>query len=194
MEKKVLVPVAEESEELETIVIVDTLRRAGAKVILSSVESHLEIHGHMGTTFLADKLIDECEGVHWDMIVCPGGKGASRLQGSPTLKRILEAHVHSSRPVGAICAAPAVVLSSLHLLKHHRATCYPSSKYQSAISNFVDQDVVVDGNFITSKGPGTALPFALQLVEVLYGESRKNDIANQMVYAGEVCDAHNNRK
>ena len=181
MPPKVLVPVADGSEEIEAVTIIDVLRRAGAQVTVASVDA-LEITASRGVKLVADCLITDCEDENFDLVVLPGGMpGAEHMRDNAVLKRILLRQHDSGGLCGAICAAPAVVLETHGLLKGRRATCHP---------NFVDQlhdacaapsRVVVDGNCITSRGPGTAMEFALKLVEVLFGRESRDAVAGPMV-------------
>ncbi len=108
--------------------------------------------------------------------------GASRLKDSSVVSRILSAQHDKGGWVAAICAAPAVVLAPLGILDGKRATCYPAPQFTSALKGYDDNsNVVVDGNVITSRGPGTGLVFSIELVRVLYGDAKATEIANQML-------------
>lgn len=174
MAQRVLVPIADGSEEIETVCIIDTLRRAGAEVTVASVSGRLQVTASRGTKIVADRLIEECLGFHYDLIALPGGMpGAEHLRDDETLIRLLKAQQAEGRAYGAICAAPAVVLLPHGLLAGHRATCFPSflDRLREAgdVEALTDR-VVIDGNVVTSQGPGTALEFALALVDVLFGD------------------------
>ncbi|MCG8639787.1 MAG: DJ-1/PfpI family protein, partial [Desulfobacterales bacterium] len=112
MEKDVLVPVAQGVEEMETITIVDILRRGGAKVTMASVDT-LDIKAAKGVEFKADTLIETCMDREFDLIVIPGGiPGADNLAASESLGTLLKKQAEQNRYYGAICASPAVVLHS----------------------------------------------------------------------------------
>jgi 4-methyl-5(b-hydroxyethyl)-thiazole monophosphate biosynthesis len=181
MAKKALVPVAEGTEELEAVTIIDVLRRGGVSVTVASVDA-LQVTCSRGVKLVADRLIGDCAREVYEVIVLPGGMpGAEHLRDCETLVRLLRRQLAQGGYLGAICASPAVVFEHHGLLSHRRATCYPSfaEKLKEAVS--VQQSVVVDGPFITSQGPGTALAFSLKLVELFFGREKAKEIAQAMV-------------
>ncbi|KAL9190845.1 hypothetical protein ACHAXT_000551 [Thalassiosira profunda] len=183
MAKRVLVPIADDSEEIETTCITDTLTRFGAEVVVASVKSGGELVCKMsrGVKMMADIPIDDATGQEWDLVALPGGMpGAEHLRDSAPLISILEKQKESGKLYGAICAAPAVVLASKGLVGEG-ATCYPAPGLLGKMSSPVGDDVVVQGNVVTSKGPGTALKFAVKLGEQLYGAEKAKAIANEML-------------
>ena len=130
MNKKVLVPVANGTEELEAIGIINTLRRAGADVTVASVQQ-LQITGCCETKIIADKLITDCINEEYDMIVLPGGlSGAEHLRDSEELTQLLKKQEESGKYYAAICAAPVVVLQHHGLLEGKKATVNPCSVRQ----------------------------------------------------------------
>ena len=167
-QKHVLVPVAQGIEEMEAITIIDVLRRAGARVTVASVD-RLDIEASRGTRFKADCMIDDCAETEFDLVVLPGGiPGAENHKNSATLKAVLTAQAENGRYFGAICASPAVVLHHHGLVTPGECTCHPGFTHMIDNGNVRDQAVVVSGNCVTSQGAGTALSFALKLVEILY--------------------------
>ena len=171
MSKKVLIPVAQGTEEMEAITIIDVLRRAGADVTVASVDD-LDIHASRGIVFKADCLIGDCMAEDWDLIALPGGiPGAENLKNSQDLARLLEKQAQANRYYGAICASPAVVLHSQGLVTPGQVTCHPGFSHLIDNGNVKDEPVVVAGNCITSKGAGTALEYALKLVELLFPQT-----------------------
>lgn len=181
MSKKVLVPIADGSEEIETACIVDVLRRADANVTVASVNK-LQVTASRGMKLVADKLISECVQNTYDLIVLPGGMpGAENLRDSKELAVMLKLQQQDGRLYAAICASPAVVLHHHGLLARRKATAYPGFAEKFENTEAIDSRVVVDGNCITSRAPGTAMEFALKLVEILYGEQKAKDIARSML-------------
>lgn len=173
--RHVLVPIADGSEEMEAVTIVDTLVRAGAAVTLASVSHSTTVLCSRGVRLVADAPLEEVvtPAGGWDLIAIPGGMpGASTLAASARLAELLRVQKAAGGWIGAICAAPAVVLAPLGLLDGgEAATCYPSAEFLSALPNPVeDVFVVTDGRLITSQGPGTVLLFSLCCVEKLYGK------------------------
>lgn len=182
--KRVLVPIADDSEEIETTCITDTLTRFGADVVVASVKPGGELVCKMsrGVKMMADIPIQEAIGQEWDLVALPGGMpGAEHLRDSAPLISILEAQKSGGKPYAAICASPAVVLASKGLVGEG-ATCYPAPGLLGKMTspNEAD-DVVVQGNVVTSKGPGTALKFAIALGEMMYGEEKAKAIAAEML-------------
>lgn len=178
----VLVPIADGSEEMEAVIIIDTLRRAGAQVTVASVEGTPTVTCSRGVRLVADGLIDDYKHQLFDAISIPGGMpGAERLRDCGTLKNLLVAQAASDRLITAICAAPAVVLEGAGLLEGRQATCHPAFLEQLSDQSKAESRVVVDGCLITSRGPGTALEFALAMVKVLFGAAKAEEVAGPMV-------------
>ena len=185
MTKQALVPIADGSEEIEAVTIIDVLRRAGVEVTVASVGvgKTKQITAARGTTIVADSFIADCANKAWDLIAVPGGiEGADHLAASEILDQLLRSQAQQGKFYAAICAAPAVVLGSKGLLADKPATSHPIF-YQSLIAKEVDTEsrVVVDGNCITSQGPGTAIDFALELVEQICGIVKREEVASPLV-------------
>lgn len=181
MPKKVLVPIADGTEEIEAVCIIDVLRRAGAFVTVVSVDG-LQITGSNGVKIVADKLISDCTGDTYDLIALPGGMpGADHLRDSKELELMLKRQQREGRLYGAICASPAVVLQRHGLLGKRKATCHPYCVDQIENKDAIEDRVVVDNGCITSRGPGTALEFAIKLVELLYDKQKAKDVALPML-------------
>lgn len=182
MSKTALVAIANSSEEIEAISVIDVLRRAGLDVTVASVEADLVVTMSRGVKIVADKKISECVSAEWDVVVIPGGMpGSTRLAESPEVTAILAAQDKRGALIAAICAAPAVVLHKHGLLTNcSKATCHPGF-FAALGSKGVKDRVVVDGHVITSRGPGTAIEFALAIVRVLCGEEKAQSVAGPMV-------------
>jgi len=164
--KRVLVPIAEDSEEIETSSITDVLTRFGADVVVASVMPELVCKMSRGLKICADITIEEASKEEWDLIALPGGMpGANHLRDSSTLVEMLKRQQEQNKLYAAVCAAPAVVLQTHGLLVGSGATCYPAPPFRSTMTNPSDDKVVVQGNVVTSQGPGTSLLFALSLGE-----------------------------
>ena len=181
MSKDVLVPIADGCEEIETACIIDVLRRADADVTVASV-GNLQVTASRGMKLVADRLIADCVNNTYDLIALPGGMpGAERLRNSNELTEMLKHQQQDGKLYAAICASPAVVLNHHGLLADRKATAYPGFAEQLANTESIESRVVVDNNCITSRGPGTAMEFALKLVEVLYGEQMAKNVADSML-------------
>jgi len=183
MPKTALVPIADGTEEMEAVILIDILRRAETEVTVASA-GELQITASRGVKIVADALIRDCAGKNYDLIVLPGGlPGAENLRDSPTLIQLLEEQRQAGRLYGAICASPAVALAHHGLLEDRKATCYPGFHDKLPDSSDAKERVVADNNCITSQGPGTALEFALVLVERLHGQEKAQAIAEQTLAA-----------
>ncbi len=181
MAKRVLVPIANGTEEIEAVCIVDTLRRAGADVTVASVET-LQVTASRGVKLVADAGISDCTNQTYDCIALPGGMpGAEHLRDSAPLIKLLTQQKQAGRLYGAICASPAVALQPHGLLDKTRATCYPGMRDRLDPAYASDEPVVVDNNCVTSQGPGTAIAFALTLVELLFGARKAREVADGML-------------
>jgi 4-methyl-5(b-hydroxyethyl)-thiazole monophosphate biosynthesis len=181
MNPHVLVPIADGTEEIEAVTIIDVLRRADADVTVASVDA-LQITASRGVKIVADCLIDTCKDEAFDLVVLPGGiPGAEHLRDHPVLKEILLRQQAGGRFYAAICAAPAVVLQTHGLLANRQATCHPGFMEGLQETTAVASRVVVDANCITSRGPGTAMEFSLKLVELLFGRPKAQAVAAPMV-------------
>lgn len=181
---RILVPVADGNEEIEVVTIVDTLRRAACDVTVASVTGQRRIVCSRSVVLEADTLLSGLADAGWHAIVLPGGMpGAEHLRDCARLIDLLTAHDTGGGLLAAICAAPAVVLHHHGLLRGRHATCHPSFLDRLDPSSRRDQRVVCDGNLITSQGPGTALEFALALVEALCGADARRRVADPMLPA-----------
>jgi 4-methyl-5(b-hydroxyethyl)-thiazole monophosphate biosynthesis len=181
MSKQVLVPIADGSEEIEAVCIIDVLRRAGAKVTVASVNK-LQVTASRGVRIVADALISECQANTYDLIALPGGiPGAEQLRDSEVLTELLKRQVREGRLCGAICASPVIVLQHHDLLEGRAATSHPGFSERLENTECIDSRVVVDGNLVTSRGPGTAIEFALKLVEILFGKEKASEVAAPMI-------------
>jgi 4-methyl-5(b-hydroxyethyl)-thiazole monophosphate biosynthesis len=183
MQTTALIPIADGSEEIEAVTLIDVLRRAGAQVTAASVNG-LGITASRGVRITADCLIDTCIDKTYDLIALPGGMpGARHLHDNAALKEMLIQQNRQSRLVAAICAAPAVVFQAHGLLAGRPATCHPGFSDQLTNQSAIAEPVVVEGNLVTSQGPGTALAFALTLVELLYNKEKRRSVADPMIVA-----------
>ncbi|MFA6195472.1 MAG: DJ-1 family glyoxalase III [Sulfurimonas sp.] len=168
---KVLVPLACGFEEIEAVSIIDVLRRAKIEVLLASLDEKAFVVGAHGITIQTDLQTKNVDVDTLDMIVLPGGWGATKLlAGDKTIQNILQEMDKKGKNIGAICAAP-FALHKAGILKQ-KYTCYPSIEEQIREEGYMNDSamVVEDENIMTSRGPATALCFALQIVKKLKGE------------------------
>ncbi len=174
---RVLVPLAEGFEELEAVTIVDLLRRAQFEVVAAGLTGK-QVTGSRDTIIVPDNVLEAVLEDEFDMIVLPGGlPGSDNLDKDPRIHRLLHKIAGAGKFVAAICAAPKV-LANAGLLDGRRATAFPGILEQIAVPEIrlCSDAVVRDGNVITSRGPGTAMDFALELIEVLAGKERREAV------------------
>lgn len=183
-----LVPIADGTEEIEAVAIIDVLRRAGVEVTVAGVgpagarATSLAFRASRGTGLLADAHLEDLAGRAFDALLLPGGlPGADHLRDCAPLARMLGEQDAAGRLVGAICAAPVVVLQAHGLLRGRGATCFPGLREQLAAASRREGRVVQDGHLLTSQGPGTALEFALAAVAHLCGPARRAEVAAQLL-------------
>ncbi|MDQ2085627.1 DJ-1/PfpI family protein [Herbivorax sp. ANBcel31] len=172
---------AEGFEEIEAVTVIDTLRRAEIDIKTVSMSESLEVKGSRDVILKADILFDENAFEDAQILILPGGMpGTKNLAESSKLADVLKSHAKGDKYIAAICAAP-MVLGKLGLLSGKEATCYPSFESYLDGAKIKEDRVVVDGNFITSKGPGTALEFSLKLVEILKGKELSDKLRKAMI-------------
>lgn len=173
---KVLVPLAQGCEELEAVTVADILRRAGITVITAGLEAGA-VRASRGMMLLPDATLDEVAGTEFDMIVLPGGMpGSEHLKNDGRIIDLLKNMAADGKYTAAICAAP-MALHAAGLLEGKRATSFPGVLDRLPGTHaYLNDKVVTDGNVVTSKGPGTAMDFALTLVELLAGRSRRDAV------------------
>lgn len=176
MKKQIVVLLADGFEEIEAVTPVDILRRAGCEVTVAGVGKDL-VTGANGLQIKVDVLIEQYEGLP-DAVVLPGGaQGATNLRNSDIVLSLLDRMKQADRLVGAICAAPGVVLPKTGILKGKKATCYPGYERNFGYETTFSPDrVVTDGKLVTSRGPGTALEFSIELVRRLVSDEVADDI------------------
>lgn len=176
----VFVMLAEGFEEIEALTVVDVLRRAQISVETVSIKDK-EVTGAHGITVSADRLLNEMDFSELQMLVLPGGMpGTKYLDASKELSEILERAVTEGKFVAAICAAPTV-LGKRGYLKGKRATCYEGMEAELLDAEVLREPVVTDLPFITSRGPATAMRFAVELVRQLKGDETADAVYGAML-------------
>ncbi len=181
---RILVPLAEGFEELEAVTVIDLLRRAGVEVVTAGLQSG-PVKASRGVVIVPDASMDAVLNEDFDMIVLPGGlPGAHHLRDDARVQAILKRHAAAGAYTAAICAAP-VALAEAGLLVGKTATSYPGFVEKLVIDDFTHstEAVVVDGRVVTSRGPGTAMDFALTLIELLCGKAQRDQVEAGLVRA-----------
>jgi 4-methyl-5(b-hydroxyethyl)-thiazole monophosphate biosynthesis len=176
----VVIPLANGFEEIEAVSLIDVLRRAEIEVIVAGVGTKMILGAHR-IQIETDRLISQVSSDEMEMMILPGGwDGTHALADDTDVQRLLKEMDAKGKMIGAICAAP-YALDKAGVLKHDY-TCYPSVEEQIRLDGYTkEQTVVTDGNVMTSRGPGTALCFALAVVERLKGKETAKALKNGML-------------
>lgn len=181
-------------EEIEALTVIDVMRRAGMNVQTVSITSALQVRGAHGITVNCDVLFDNTLFDSPEWLVLPGGMpGATNLYEFGPLQGLLKAQAESENGrIAAICAAPAVVLGQLGLLKGEKATCYPGFENLIQGAEVIDAPVVVSNKFVLGNGPANALPWALSVVKEALGQEEAAKVAAGMLYYPEELNPQEN--
>lgn len=178
---KALVIISEGFEEIEAITIIDVLRRAQIEVSLATISEILTL-GANGITIKADTQLEELHTKSYDIVILPGGgQNTENLASSSLVKKILNEMKNENKLIAAICAAPYALNEAGVLNQNY--TCYPSFEQKIRLDGYQGdkQKVVIDGKIITSRGPATAMPFALELVKILKGKETYENLSKGLL-------------
>lgn len=174
---RVLVPLAQGCEELEAVTVIDLLRRAQIEVVTAGLAPG-PVTGSRGTVLVPDTTLDQALNGDYDMIVLPGGQpGAANLENDPRILELVRRLAERGRYTAAICAAPKV-LARAGVLDGKRATGFPGTLDPERFPRvqICADPVLTDGRVVTSRGPGTAMDFALELIELLAGAEKRRQV------------------
>ncbi len=179
---KIGVFLADGCEEIEALTVVDIARRAGIEVAMISVSGEKQVKGSHNITFLTDIPAEYMDFDMLDGIVLPGGMpGTLNLGANEIVQKIIREFAEQGKMVAAICAAPSV-LGEAGLLQGKSACCHPGFEEKLIGATVRESDVVMSGNIVTSRGMGTAIPFALEIVRYLIDDSKVAEISKGLVY------------
>lgn len=177
---KILVPLAPGFEETEAVSVIDILRRAGLHTVTAAVSDN-PVKGSHDVKITADIMLNEND--KYEAIVLPGGMpGTTNLKNDKRVISLVQSISKTGGITAAICAAP-IVLAEAGVLTGKKYTCYPGFEKDIADAFFSSDPVVTDGTIITSRGAGTAIPFALKIVEILAGEKTAKEIKKSIIYS-----------
>ena len=183
--KKIGIFMADGCEEIEGLTVVDIVRRAKMEIVMISITGKREVTSSHQVTFLTDALAAEADYDTLDGIVLPGGMpGTLNLQADETVNKVIRQFATEGRLVCAICAAPSV-LGAAGILEGKCATCHPGFEEKLTGAKVEEKEVVVDGNVITSRGMGTAIPFALEIVRYFADDETVEQVRKGLVYRAE---------
>ena len=173
---------AEGHEEIEALTVVDLLRRAGIEIEMISITGNKKVPGSHGITTVCDKYLENADFESADMLVLPGGMpGTLNLELCEPLMEQIHGFNAAKKGLAAICAAPTV-FGKAGILEGKKATCYPGMEKDLVGANVSTDEVCHDGHIITSRGLGTAIPFALEIVKTFKGEAAAEQLAKAVVY------------
>ena len=178
---KIIIPISNGFEEIEAITIIDVCRRANIEVTIAGVED-LEITGAHWIKIISDTTIDNISSNDFDMIVLPGGlPNAFTLAENEKVQSLLKEFKEKKKKIGAICAAPYALQTAGVL--NENFTCYPSFEEKIKLDGYHPNDsVVIDNDVITSRGPATAMNFALEIVKILCKENIYANVKNGLLF------------
>lgn len=178
---KVFVLLKNGFEEIEALTIVDYLRRADIEVALVSVEDSLDLLGAHQIGIKADMMFEDLKPEEVDLLFLPGGlPGASSLRDDKKVIEFIKDLDHNGRAIAAICAAP-IVLSRARVIADKKVTSYPGFEDQLVCNQYVEDLVVVDENIISSRGPASAVYLALDLIGLLKGDKKREEIRKDIL-------------
>ncbi len=177
----VYVLLADGFEEIEVIEPVDIMRRAGLSVSLVSITTDIEVTGAHNIIVKADTTIDKVSPSDISLLMLPGGAGHELLDASNEVHYLINESVIKGAYISAICAAPSI-LGKKMLLEDKEAVCFPGFERYLYNAKLSDKKVVVDGKFITGKGPGAAAEFGFKMVEILKDKETADKLKEQMQY------------
>lgn len=179
---KIAICMADGCEEIEALTVVDILRRAGITIDMLSINDTLTVTGSHAIEFKADKLITEVTTDDYDGIVLPGGMpGTTNLENNTYIQNGVKTFAKEGKLVAAICAAPSI-LGRNGVAAGKKVTSYPGFDGAFKRANYIEEAVVVDGNLITSRGMGTAIDFALAILEYLRDKNEAVEMAEKIIY------------
>lgn len=178
---KVYAMIADGTEEVECLAVLDILKRAGVEVILVAAKDNTKIVSSHQIRIEADGIAAETDFSDGDAIFVPGGMpGSEHLSDCAPLIAALHQADRENRRIAAICAAPAVVLGRHGFLKGRTATCFPGFENQLNGGAYTSQGVITDGNITTARGVGFAIDLGLELVRLLVGEDAAANTKKQI--------------
>ncbi|CAH8502565.1 unnamed protein product [Schistosoma rodhaini] len=181
MSASALLILSEGAEEIEAVTVADVLARAGVNVTIGGLQGDGVLKGSNGVCIKPNVSLSSVSSKLFDLVVMPGGMGGSNAMASSELVgKILKEHEKHGKYIAAICAAP-IALESHKIAIGKRLTSYPGFQDQLPSYKYCEDNVVVDDKLVTSRGPGTALAFAMKLVELLCGKPKAQTLIKGML-------------
>ncbi len=169
-------------EEIEALTVVDILRRAGEEITMVSATDERSVTSSHGVEVTMDKVLSEVNFDETDVIVLPGGMpGTKNLEACAALMEQVDAFIQAGKTVAAVCAAPSILGHRGHL-NGKNACSFPDMESQLEGAEVLQEPAVIDGNIITGRGMGAAIPFGLAILEKLQGKEAAEEMAVKIVY------------
>jgi protein deglycase len=179
---RALIPIADGCEEMEAVIVADTLRRAGWEVVLAGLHGITPVTGSRKVKLIPDARWEDIDLLSFDLLVLPGGAGGTRaLCEHDGIQETIRIFDIEEKWIGAICAAP-LALHKAGILNNRSFTCYPGVEQEMHRPDRANEAVVTDRNLITSQGPGTAFDFALKLIEQIESPSAAEKVRRGLIY------------
>jgi 4-methyl-5(b-hydroxyethyl)-thiazole monophosphate biosynthesis len=179
---RALIPIADGCEEMEVVIVADTLRRAGWNVVLAGLHGTAPVTASRKVKIIPDARWEELDLLSFDLIILPGGAvGTKALCEHDGVQETLRIFDIEEKWIAAICAAP-LALHKAGVLKGRAFTCYPGIEKEMHRNDRSNEAVVVDRNFVTSQGPGTAFAFALKLIELIESPAASEKVCSGLIY------------
>lgn len=182
MGKNVLLPIAYGNEELETVTVIDLLRRADINVIVAGENDMVTFS--RGVRIIPDVLLSDINDFEiFNAIILPGGtQGVDNFLENDHLVELVKFNIKKGNLIGAICAAPLFLTNKNLIDESVLITSFPDTQAEIHHKNYSEDDVVVSGNIITSRGPGTAIDFSLKLIELITDKATAQKVASEICY------------
>ncbi len=177
---KAIIFIQEGFEEIEAFATIDILRRGGVDLTISSITDNSMVISSRGVTIKTDIVLSQISS-DYDMLILPGGPGTANFKSCKPLLNLIEKFYSENKYLSGICAAPTI-FGMLGILKDKTATCFPSCEGDLKAKNLSQDNVVTDGKITTSRGPATAIPFALKILELLEGKSVAEEVKIKILY------------
>ncbi|MBN1670999.1 MAG: DJ-1/PfpI family protein [Kiritimatiellae bacterium] len=178
---RAMVPLADGVEEMEAVIIMDVLRRADWEVVSVGLKPAV-VRASRGVKLQPDAVWDEVDPGVFDVLMLPGGaEGTATLAGDERVLDMVRTYAQAGKWLCAICAAPLVLQAAGVLQARHRVTCHPAVADKLTVTRCREERVVVDGHFVTSRGPGTAFEFALTVVMLVDGKDLVDDLTKALI-------------
>ena len=177
---RALVPMSDGTEEMEAVIVIDTLRRAKWEVVAAGMKKGV-ITASRGVKIVPDTAFDDVDPSTFDLIIVPGGaRGVENLLKEECLREAIRSLHRAGKIVAAVCAGP-LVLQQAGVLSGCKVTCHPDNAGKITKAQWINEPVVIDGNVITSQGAGTCFKFALAIISKVDGPEKSQAVAREMI-------------